>query len=94
MSDMPEWFSTDTAAAYIGVTAATLRRLVERGEVPAFPHRAGAPLPTLRPRLLLESARVEPEAQKAADARRRTPAKNRWPTAYGPPPVSARAVGA
>lgn len=27
MSDMPEWFNTDTASAYIGVTAATLRRL-------------------------------------------------------------------
>ncbi len=32
----PEWLSTDAAAAYIGVRAPTLRRLVNRGEVIAF----------------------------------------------------------
>lgn len=36
MSDAPEWHSTDTAAAYLGITPSTLRPLVERGEVAAF----------------------------------------------------------
>lgn len=60
MPNMPEWFSTDTAAAYIGLTAATLRRLVERGEVPAF--RIGRVRHYRRSDLdaFLESVRVEP----------------------------------
>lgn len=36
MPDTPVWLNTDDAAAYIGVTAATLRRLVARGEVIAL----------------------------------------------------------
>lgn len=61
MSEMPEWFSTDSAAAYIGVTAATLRRLVGRGEVVAF--QIGRVRRYRRADLdaFLESARVQPE---------------------------------
>lgn len=36
MPDSPVWLNTDSAAAYIGITPATLRRLVERVEVVAF----------------------------------------------------------
>lgn len=36
MPDAPIWLNTDDAAAYIGITPATLRRLVDRGEVVAF----------------------------------------------------------
>lgn len=36
MPDAPVWLNTDAAAACIGVTPATLRRLVEWGEVVAF----------------------------------------------------------
>ncbi len=36
MPDTPVWLNTDDAAAYIGITPATLRRLVERGGVAAF----------------------------------------------------------
>lgn len=68
MPDMPEWFSTDTAAAYVGVTAATLRRLVERGEVVAF--RIGRVRRYRRSDLdaFLESARVEPVPVRAREA--------------------------
>lgn len=34
--DAPVWLNTDSSAAYIGITPATLRRLVDRGEVVAF----------------------------------------------------------
>jgi excisionase family DNA binding protein len=34
--DAPVWLNTDAAAAYIGITPSTLRRLVDRGEVVAF----------------------------------------------------------
>ena len=34
--DTPVWLNTYDAAAYIGITPATLRRLVDRGEVVAF----------------------------------------------------------
>ncbi len=36
MPDAPVWLNTDDAATYIGITPATLRRLVDRGEVVAF----------------------------------------------------------
>ena len=36
MPDTPVWLNTDDAATYIGITPATLRRLVDRGEVVAF----------------------------------------------------------
>ena len=60
MPDVPEWFSTDTAAAYIGITPGTLRRLVGRGEVVAF--QIGRVRRYRRSDLdrLLEHARVEP----------------------------------
>ena len=60
VSEMPQWFSTDSAAAYIGVTAATLRWLVAGGEVPAF--QIGRVRRYRRSDLnaFLESARVTP----------------------------------
>lgn len=36
MREAPLWLNTDTAAAHIGVTAATLRRLVGAGTVTAY----------------------------------------------------------
>lgn len=36
MSDAPDWLNTDSAAAYIGIGPATLRRLVDHGEIVAF----------------------------------------------------------
>lgn len=36
MPDNPVWLNTYDAAKYIGITPATLRRLVDRGEVVAF----------------------------------------------------------
>ena len=61
MSEMPEWFSTDTAAGYVGVTAATLRRLVSRGEVVAFQIGRARRYRRSDLEAFPETARVKPE---------------------------------
>ncbi len=60
MPDAPVWLNTDAAAAYIGITPSTLRRLVDRGEVVAF--QIGRVRRYRRSDLdrFLEHARVEP----------------------------------
>ncbi len=61
MSDGSQWHSTDTAAAYLGITPGTLRRLVDRGEVVAF--QIGRVRRYRRSDLdeFLDAARVKPE---------------------------------
>ena len=60
--DTPVWLNTDDAAAYIGITPATLRRLVERGEVVAFQIGRVRRYRQADLDAFLESARVTPQA--------------------------------
>ena len=36
MPDAPTWLNTNSAGAYLGITPATLHRLVHKGEVVAY----------------------------------------------------------